>query len=1400
MPINEVQIKEIEGYKKTNAELLQKLIRILYDRKTRKVNDSEIFGYHGASERSAKAMEEKGIQFIEQMRNGAGELGAGFYVGSRFSYANTYAETIYPTNPKVISVSLNKPLEEMEGIIVHSAYLEPEQKLYLEEKYHYIIPQGEAENYVQHKDCGIQICFTKKALDQKWVQFVQQEPAITIKNEVDKKRIEEMDIADFSDRSVSRFFDHNIPENYVLHYSDLKEVNKNNSKIAAVQDRIGDNFKVYKDDNGKMWFVKDYYAMNNRNPGDNDVSNYVKNEVLASRIYQLCGVRVPEHRFLARDGKLLIASEFIEKASHKGGSDLASVNEKQKEDIFNGIAIDWLLDSTDWIGPSNGNLCFVDDNVYRIDFGATMDYRATALAKKTGDFVFTNAPKSLEDFLKQYEENFLNKVSGYRSNEVKEAAYNFLKFADKQMIGDLVNILAPGDKSQRQELARKISDRIIAAIADLTKGKSKGKTSDEEVGKISQEQVLKQNEQVLKNYKYDDEDISRKVNQHIGLMCGGFRKINGLESSFLSDKKGGYNVCILPAVDSAGLHSPLRPFLQKALKEQSLQINEADKFPLKILFGYNLSQTHWNTGEIIVTKSESGAVNISATSYDPLGNGKLSPAIKHDIKTVFAKEFGDKAVFEFKETNNGKRQNDGVSCGLIVARDMIERIENRTLSKSYSPYAIVERKEDVKEFEKSGGDFFSKQKNYYTHGDSGFDHKKLSGPQQNIDSKVVSAFIDAVKKNEENLRILAPVFIFGNEANSVVLDKIRNAFSSNSELEDLYSQLFNFDNTLKCTIDTMDQIGKLMRGELRTISSDEKATPQKKSELEKFKKLLELCSTTTSEIRLTEVDFDLKEGSKIIHRTSKEEYEIEELVQDIFEKTPDNKKISYAIKSGLGCDLVLNLNPKYSEIEEVENLLQQENKSDIWLDEEQLKKITDHYEAKLLSLRLFQMIEREGGKSSTPIMEETLQKVDYNFLKEEGGQEYSLWQYALMKGCSGDFAAKMHQSSKPDDEFLKYAISVRNNTAFNEILNKSVGEPDYSDLLEHAISVDNVDAFKKLFPLIKGSSQEEPGRDFCFTWNRIVTDKEPKTGEIKKYFRELIFTEFKKSCEAVFTSKASTLRSEILNGSQERLGIVDSSSPSLIQLKSDDIKGEIDLKSNSELISDDLVNILSNLITEGFAVNPLPLEAVSLRNLVALENEAAKEGFKPNSNLSDELRVKELAKFRVRNQFLKAEPDSKLNAAIVRCYKLIPEKSGAEEESAIDKIMIARVWSGLTTIDRRKLLETFSQGTEIDKIILDSNVIKLSKSHPDRFDKIGDIIRRVQDFGRSEIIAMDTNRIIRAVSAYDFVDENAVQKEIKKISHDISSANSSVQNRLEPPGMQEVKNLKRGIENSNERR
>ena len=112
----------------------------------------------------------------------------------------------------------------------------------------------------------------------------------------------------------------------------------------------------------------------------------------------------------------------------------------------------------------------------------------------------------------------------------------------------------------------------------------------------------------------------------------------------------------------------------------------------KVLFPYNKTQFHWLTGEIRIHKREN-VYKVEVHAHDPYGAGKMDDGNFTKLEAAIRKriqEFDPAARIEHIQNLGSpyvSRQNDGISCGVIVAEDLVRRVTGRGLE---CPSSVLE--------------------------------------------------------------------------------------------------------------------------------------------------------------------------------------------------------------------------------------------------------------------------------------------------------------------------------------------------------------------------------------------------------------------------------------------------------------------------------------------------------------------------------------------------------------------------------------------------------------------------------------------------------------------------------------------------------------------------------------
>ena len=196
---------------------------------------------------------------------------------------------------------------------------------------------------------------------------------------------------------------------------------------------------------GKEWHIKWY---------SNEA--IARNEVLATKLYKAAGIPVIDRHLFHLNGRWCTVSEFVP-FEHLKWQDFS---EEEMPSLYDGFAADaWLAN---WDIPTEGNLCSIDGQVYRVDCGAALNYRG--LGGKKGD-QFSHKVRALTLFL----DSKVNSQGSMLFANIQE--YDIVNGASKVLaiphstIATLVIEYGPTDPRDQNELIVK----LLARQEDIAK-------------------------------------------------------------------------------------------------------------------------------------------------------------------------------------------------------------------------------------------------------------------------------------------------------------------------------------------------------------------------------------------------------------------------------------------------------------------------------------------------------------------------------------------------------------------------------------------------------------------------------------------------------------------------------------------------------------------------------------------------------------------------------------------------------------------------------------------------------------------------------------------------------------------------------------------------------------------
>jgi len=202
----------------------------------------------------------------------------------------------------------------------------------------------------------------------------------------------------------------------------------------------------FKDKNGQEWYCKF--------PATED---HVLNELLASKLYKAAGIDAPNLKIVEKDGKIGIASRFIDGVSKQGESI------KKTPGALDGFAVDAWLANYDSVGTGYDNLLQKKDGTaIRIDVGGSLLYRAKGAPK--GDD-FGDEVVEIESMRNPSKNQFGALVFAGMSNDAIIESVALVLDVTDDTIKKLVEKYGPGTDAQKAALAEK----LIARKNDLAK-------------------------------------------------------------------------------------------------------------------------------------------------------------------------------------------------------------------------------------------------------------------------------------------------------------------------------------------------------------------------------------------------------------------------------------------------------------------------------------------------------------------------------------------------------------------------------------------------------------------------------------------------------------------------------------------------------------------------------------------------------------------------------------------------------------------------------------------------------------------------------------------------------------------------------------------------------------------
>lgn len=202
----------------------------------------------------------------------------------------------------------------------------------------------------------------------------------------------------------------------------------------------------FRDGNGQDWYCKF--------PGNPDV---VRNEFLAAKFYQMLGVSVPTLKLVEKDGKLGIASKWVDGMKMGNAEELAAA-----QGAHDAFAIDAWLANWDVVGLGNDNLMIgADGKAVRVDVGGSLVYRAQG--EKKGD-AFGDDVAELKTLIDpKMNPKSAAVFSGVNKDSMAWGLSQLNKLKPSQ-IEELVEKIGPGSEEDKAALSKKLIARRASIL------------------------------------------------------------------------------------------------------------------------------------------------------------------------------------------------------------------------------------------------------------------------------------------------------------------------------------------------------------------------------------------------------------------------------------------------------------------------------------------------------------------------------------------------------------------------------------------------------------------------------------------------------------------------------------------------------------------------------------------------------------------------------------------------------------------------------------------------------------------------------------------------------------------------------------------------------------------------
>ncbi len=196
---------------------------------------------------------------------------------------------------------------------------------------------------------------------------------------------------------------------------------------------------------GSRWYVK-----TPANP------EQARNEVLAAKLYELAGVKVPKVKLATLDGKVGVASQIVDDLKSLSAAGL------KKAGAADGFAVDAWLANWDVVGMGYDNMLVdASGSILRVDTGGALRFRAKGGLKGS---LFGDTVTEFETFFSSKNPQAAAVFGGMDDATLLESMKRVTAIEDAKIV-ELVEKYGPTDAGER----KKLLDTLVARKKDVAK-------------------------------------------------------------------------------------------------------------------------------------------------------------------------------------------------------------------------------------------------------------------------------------------------------------------------------------------------------------------------------------------------------------------------------------------------------------------------------------------------------------------------------------------------------------------------------------------------------------------------------------------------------------------------------------------------------------------------------------------------------------------------------------------------------------------------------------------------------------------------------------------------------------------------------------------------------------------